>query len=137
MSKGGVGVQRRPMLVYDADCGFCTASARFTTRWVDRRNRFDVRAWQELDLAALGLTPQQCDAAAQFVLADGTIRAGHRAIASAVTHGAPAWRPFGHLLLTPWIGRVAARVYAWIAEHRHELPGGTPACARPAPDGPR
>ena len=123
-------VPDRPTLVYDADCGFCTRSAQFTKRWVDRRDRFDVRPWQELDLAAVGLSPEDCDDAAQFLTADGSIRSGHRAIASAATHGAPAWRPVGYLLMAPGVSRVAARAYHWVAEHRYQLPGGTATCAR-------
>ena len=90
-----------------------------------------MRPWQELDLAAVGLSEQDCDEAAQFVIADGSIRSGHRAIASAAIHGAPAWRPVGHLLLAPGVSRVAARAYRWVADHRYQLPGGTAACARP------
>jgi predicted DCC family thiol-disulfide oxidoreductase YuxK len=127
-------VAQRPTLVYDADCGFCTRSAQFASRWVDRRGRFDVRPWQELDLAPMGLTAEQCDEAAQFVRADGAIRSGHEAIAGALLHGAPAWRPLGHALLAPGVSVLAARTYAWVAEHRHQLPGGTPACARPESD---
>ena len=127
-------VPDRPTLVYDADCGFCTRSAQFVRRWVDRRGRYDVRPWQELDLAAVGLSEQDCDAAAQFVAADGSIHSGHRAIASAATHGAPAWRPVGHLLVAPGVSRVAAKAYGWVADHRHAMPGATAACARPTPD---
>ena len=122
----------RPTLVYDADCGFCTRSVRFIERWVDRRQRYDVRPWQSLDLAAVGLTAQDCDEAAQFITADGRVLSGHRAIATAATHGAPGWRPVGHLLLAPGISWVAARTYRWVAAHRHRLPGGTAACARPS-----
>lgn len=123
----------RPTLVYDADCGFCTRSVQLVRRVVDRRERFEIRPWQELDLAAVGLTEQACDEAAQFVAADGRVSSGHRAIAHAVLHGAPPWRPVGLLLLAPGISPVAARVYRWIATHRHQLPGGTAACARPQP----
>ena len=126
-------VPDRPTLVYDADCGFCTRSAQFVQRWVDRRDRYDVRPWQALDLAAVGLTAQDCDAAAQFVTADGAVRSGHRAIASAATHGAPAWRPVGALLMAPGVSWVAAWAYRWVADHRHQLPGGTAACAVPRP----
>ena len=122
----------RPTLVYDADCGFCTRSVQLIQRWVDRRDRYDVRPWQELDLAAVGLTAQDCDEAAQFLMADGSVRSGHEAIASAATHGAPGWRPVGHLLLAPGVSWVAARAYRWVAAHRHRLPGGTIACARPS-----
>jgi predicted DCC family thiol-disulfide oxidoreductase YuxK len=130
-------VPDRPTLVYDADCGFCTRSVAFARHWVDRRGRYDVHPWQALDLAAVGLTPQDCDAAAQFVTADGSIRSGHRAIASAATHGAPAWRPLGYLLLAPGVSALAARVYAWVADHRYRLPGGSAACARPTSQDPQ
>ena len=126
-------VPDRPTLVYDADCGFCTRSAQFARRWVDRRGRYDVRQLQDIDLAAVGLIPQDCDEAAQFVTADGGVRSGHRAVASAATHGAPAWRPLGYLLLAPGVSGLAARVYAWVADHRYRLPGGTAACGRPEP----
>ena len=126
-------VPDRPTLVYDADCGFCTRSVQFVQRWVDRRDRYDVRRWQSLDLAAVGLTAQDCDEAAQFVTADGAVRSGHRAIASAATHGAPGWRPVGALLMAPGVSWVAARAYRWVADHRHQLPGGTAACAVPRP----
>ena len=126
-------VPDRPTLVYDADFGFCTRSVQFVQRWVDRRDRYDVRRWQSLDLAAVGLTAQDCDEAAQFVTADGEVRSGHRAIASAATHGAPGWRPVGALLMAPGVSWVAARAYRWVADHRHQLPGGTAACAVPRP----
>ena len=46
----------RGLLIFDGDCGFCTTSARFATRWVDRRHRYDLEPWQQVDLARLGLT---------------------------------------------------------------------------------
>jgi predicted DCC family thiol-disulfide oxidoreductase YuxK len=118
----------RPTLIYDGDCAFCARCARFARRRVDHRERYEIRPWQSLDLTAYGLRPEDCDGAAQFVTADGSIRSGHRAIASAAAHGAPAWRPVGYLLLAPGVSRLAARAYDWVAAHRHDLPGGTAAC---------
>jgi predicted DCC family thiol-disulfide oxidoreductase YuxK len=117
------------LLIFDGDCGFCTTSARFATRWVDRRRRYAIAPWQDLDLARLGLTEQDCIAAAQFVRPDGSVVSGHRAIAEGLLRGAPAWRPLGRLLTVAGIDRLAARAYAWVADHRYALPGGTPACA--------
>jgi predicted DCC family thiol-disulfide oxidoreductase YuxK len=127
----------RGLLIFDGDCGFCTTSARFVSRWVDRRDRYDVRPWQELDLGALGVTEADCIEAAQFVRRDGSVVAGHRAIAAGLTHGAPLWRPLGHALTLPGISAVAARVYAWVADHRYALPGGTAACAPGIPAAPQ
>ena len=44
-------------------------------------------------------------------------------------HGAPLWRPLGHLVTLPGVRRLAGRVYTYVADHRYALPGGTPACA--------
>ena len=121
--------RRRGLLIFDGDCGFCTTSARFATRWVDRRNRYDIAPWQQVDLAQLGLTEEDCIAAAQFVRGDGTVRAAHLAIAEGLRQGAPAWRPLGALMTLPGVSGLAAKAYTWVADHRYALPGGTPACA--------
>lgn len=120
---------RRALLIFDGDCGFCTTSARFASRWVDRSGRYALRPWQELDLAAYGLTEADCIEAAQFVRSDGSVHAAQFAIAEGLKHGAPPWRPLGWLIAAPGVSWVAGKVYAWVADHRYQLPGGTPACA--------
>lgn len=125
------------LLIFDGDCGFCTTSARFASRWVDRRQRYAIKPWQEVDLTPFGLTEQDCVDAAQFVRRDGSVHAGHLAIAEGLMHGAPGWRPLGRLITLPGISHLAARVYAWVADHRYALPGGTPACAPKLPTQPQ
>lgn len=119
----------RGLLIFDGDCGFCTTSARFATRWVDRQQRYDVQPWQQVDLERFGLTEADCIEAAQFVRRDGTVVAAHLAIAEGLKHGAPLWRPLGHVVTLPGISWLAGRIYTWVADHRYALPGGTPACA--------
>jgi len=122
---------RLPLLIFDGDCAFCTSSVEFLRRWVDRTGRYGIEPWQRVDLSAYGLTEADCVEAAQFVDVDGAIHPGHRAIAEALRQGAPGWRPVGRLLTLPAINALASRVYGWVAGHRHQLPGGTPACALP------
>ncbi|HET6666127.1 MAG TPA: DUF393 domain-containing protein, partial [Intrasporangium sp.] len=122
---------RLPLLIFDGDCAFCTSSVEFLRRWVDRTGRYAIEPWQRVDLSAYGLTEADCIDAAQFVDANGAVHPGHRAIAEALRQGAPGWRPVGRLLTVPGIDGVARRVYGWVAGHRHQLPGGTPACALP------
>lgn len=120
--------ESRPVFVYDGDCGFCSTTARFIRKWVDRSELVSIKPWQSLDLASLSLTEQQCIDAAQFVSLDGSARAGHRAIAAALTHGPLAWRIVGRILTLGPIDWVAGRVYIWVAAHRTMLPGGSPTC---------
>ena len=124
----------RPVLVFDGDCGMCSTSAELVERRLRRDVAdFDVAPSQRLDLAALGLTPEECDEALQWVGADGAITSGHEAIASCLR--ASRWwaRPLGHLITAPGARIVARVAYRWVASHRHLFPGGTPACSLPGP----
>jgi predicted DCC family thiol-disulfide oxidoreductase YuxK len=115
-------------LVYDGDCAFCTTCVGWVARLglaVDA-----VTAWQHADLAALGLTPAQCEAAVQLV-EEGRVTSGHEAVGRLLLRGPWWWRPIGVLLLVPPTSWLACAVYRWVAGHRSRLPGGTPACALP------
>jgi predicted DCC family thiol-disulfide oxidoreductase YuxK len=115
-------------LVYDGDCGFCTTSVRWVTRL--HLGADVVIPWQQADLAALGLTAQQCQAKLQWV-DGGRTSSGHEAVARLLLRSALPWRPLGALLLLPPVSWLAARAYDLIAANRTRLPGGTPACALP------
>jgi predicted DCC family thiol-disulfide oxidoreductase YuxK len=98
-----------------------------------RRLRLSAEAvipWQEADLDALGLTPEQCAAKLQWVGDRGVTQSGHLAIASLLEANGP-WRPVGRLLRARWVSPLAARAYDWVSAHRMSLPGGTPACQLP------
>jgi predicted DCC family thiol-disulfide oxidoreductase YuxK len=119
----------RPWLIFDGDCGFCTAAARWITRhWVGPGGAVP---WQELGrerLAAVGLTEADVAAAAYWVEADGTTRRGHLAVAAALRASDRWRRAAGSALLLPplsWLGRPG---YWLVARYRYRLPGSTPAC---------
>ncbi len=129
--------QPTAVLLYDADCGFCTASANWLRR---RRLAVAVEPLQDADLAALGVDPDR--AAREIPLVERAapgyrVSYGHRAIAGALTTGSFPWRLAGWLLLHPPVCWPAAAVYALLARYRHRLPGGSQACRidreRPAP----
>jgi predicted DCC family thiol-disulfide oxidoreductase YuxK len=119
---------RRPVLLYDGDCAFCTTCALLA----ERRFRPDaaVVPWQFADLAELGVTAQQASDAVQWVEADGSVRSGHEAVAAMLSSSGPISRFVGRLLLAPGISPLAARAYRLVAANRHRLPGSTPACRR-------
>jgi len=115
------------ILVFDGDCAFCTTCAQFVQRWVSAGGFTSVAPWQGLDLAELGLSAQQCQAAVQWVDEHGHVASGHAAIAAALRAGRAPWRPVGALLVAPGFSWLAEHVYSWICEHRHALPGWIPA----------
>ena len=128
MTPGG-----RPLLVYDGDCAFCTRAVELA------RTRMGVDClalpWQQVDLAALGLTVEEVTEKVWWVEPDGSRVSGHRAVAAALRHGNSALRPVGRLLDAEPLAPVAAAGYDLVARNRHRLPGGTPACGTtPPPD---
>ena len=75
------------------------------------------------------MTEEQAADAVRWVEVEGTVRSGHEAIAAALSSAGGVWRIIGRMLLLPGISWVAARAYRLVADNRHRLPGGTPACA--------
>jgi GNAT superfamily N-acetyltransferase/predicted DCC family thiol-disulfide oxidoreductase YuxK len=112
------------VFLYDGDCGFCTTSAR----WLQRHAISDagVVAWQHVDLAAFGLIAEECSEAVRWV-ADGQRAAGPDAIAAYMQTSTLSWRTGGRVLAAPLSRHVTWPVYRWVARHRGQLRGGTPA----------
>lgn len=108
---------RRWLLVYDGDCGFCRGSAA----WVlerDRRGLVEARPFQASGvLEEAGVSRSRAERAAWLVAPDGRRWSGADA-AARVLRLLPGWGLAGRLLGVPpviWIARV---VYRWIADHR-------------------
>ncbi|HEX6682790.1 MAG TPA: DUF393 domain-containing protein [Candidatus Limnocylindrales bacterium] len=121
-----------PVFLFDGDCAFCSASARFVERWIPTPAR--VIPWQHADLAALGVTRQECLDAVQWIGPDRTVLAGPVAIGALLRSSNAFWRPLGWLLAVPPVRALAWPLYRWVSRHRHQLPGGTPACAVTPPE---
>jgi predicted DCC family thiol-disulfide oxidoreductase YuxK len=119
--------EKRPVLVYDGGCAFCTSCARVMERIGPDA---EIVAWQLADLAELGITEEQATDAVQWVEIDGTVRSGHEAIAAVLNTAGRIWKIIGRMVLLPGISWMAAKVYRLVADNRHRLPGSTPACGR-------
>ncbi len=120
-------MKRRPVLVFDGDCAFCTSCARLLERIGPEA---EIVAWQLADLDELEITAAQAAEAVRWIEADGTVRTGHEAIAAALAAGGRPWRIAGWAILLPAVSPLAAAGYRLIARNRHRLPGGTPACSK-------
>jgi predicted DCC family thiol-disulfide oxidoreductase YuxK len=128
-------MRTRPVLVFDGDCGFCTSCVSF----VERRLRPDCETVprQFADLAALGVTPERAAHEVLWVTPTGRVYGGARAVAKILLRTGRGWAPLGALLMLPPVRWVAHVLYRLVADNRHRMPGGTAACAAPAPRGRR
>ncbi len=116
------------VLLYDGDCGFCTTSAGWLQRHASSAGQ--VSPWQHADLVALGLSADDCTEAVQWV--EGNRRAvGPDAIAAYLQTSTPPRQIAGQVLTVPAVQHVTWPVYRWLARHRRQLPGGTPATDLP------
>jgi predicted DCC family thiol-disulfide oxidoreductase YuxK len=120
-----------PVLVYDGDCGFCSASARFGQRWIGRMPT--VASYQALEasgaLGRLGLTPERCSLAVQYVARDRAVYSAHDAVAALLLGAGRGWWVLGALLRAPGIHALAGVAYRCVARNRHRLPGATDRCS--------
>ena len=116
-----------PLLIFDGDCGFCTASVNVIRRFI--RPRCDIEPWQRTDITAFGLTEADCTEAVQFVDADEGVTSGSRAVMAMLRTAPQPWPLVGAIGDRPGVAVVADRAYRWIAQNRYRLPGSTPACA--------
>ena len=115
-------------LLYDADCAFCSRVAGYAARV---RLRVTVAPIQVTDLGALGVSPTRAMRELPFVGTDGAVVYGHAAVAAALATGAAPLRLLARAIAFGPLDRVSARLYRWVAAHRHQLPGGSAACAVP------
>src|SRR4051794_34374310 len=117
-----------PIFVYDGDCAFCTTCARFIERRIPTRAM--VVPWQFADLPELGLTVKQCEAAVQWVGADGTA-AGPDAIARLLRDAGRLWKFAGVTLEATPVRAPAWRMSRWVPDPGHMMPGGRASGAMP------
>lgn len=115
-------------LLYDADCGFCTRAARLGAHVL---RDVAVRPLQEADLAAAGVDPGRAQGEIPYVGPDGRVSYGSDAIGRALLDGGPRTALLGRVLLAPFLRPIAARLYRFVARHRHRLPGGSATCELP------
>jgi predicted DCC family thiol-disulfide oxidoreductase YuxK len=111
----------RAVVVYDGDCGFCTALVEAALR----RLRTPVSAvpWQRADLAALGVPEEDARLALQWIGADGARLQGHRAVAAWLRGAGGRWRVLAALLTAPGLNAAAAAGYRLVAANRRRIPG--------------
>lgn len=120
----------KALLVYDGDCGFCTASADWIAAKWPNSETAEVVPWQRLGqegLDNLGLTPNDVKRSAWWI-EDGQNRGAHLAVGHALAASGGGWAILGKALLVPPIRWLAAVGYPIVARYRYRLPGGTPAC---------
>lgn len=115
-----------PVLLFDGDCGFCTASVQWLERWV--RPTAAIIAWQFTDLGALGVDVHECETSIQWVTAPGRTTSEAVAAAAVLCTGRAPWPAVGRALVVPGLRQIANAAYRLIAANRYRLPGATPAC---------
>lgn len=124
-------------MIYDGDCAFCSRTVDEIT------SRFAVLpefvAWQDADLDRLSLTLDDALGASWLIIEDQGRLERFRGAAgfTRLLRMQPQFgvRYLGHLAELPLVRDAAAVGYQWVADHRHQLPGGTAACQLPAPAG--
>ena len=122
-----------PIIVFDGQCVFCSANARFVLRH-DRDHHFRLAAMQGKVGTALyqrfGMEPANPDSLI-VVQGDRLLRDSEAVLAIYSALGWP-WRAMGLLHLVP--KSLRDPVYRWIARNRYRLFGRRETCWLPTPE---
>jgi predicted DCC family thiol-disulfide oxidoreductase YuxK len=110
---------RRPLLIYDGDCGFCGYWARYWQALSG--DRVDYRPYQEVASEHPQITTAEFRRAVQYIAADGARSCAAEASFLTLSHapGKGIWLLLYRRL--PGFARLSEAVYALIAAHRGGL----------------
>lgn len=121
---------QKPLLIYDADCGFCTTTAHWIYHQTNQA--IEIQGWQFIPerMKELGLTAADGMTQVWFVDQHGRLSGGAEAANRAMRL---TWwaKPFTYLYHVPGIQQIQKWGYRWIANNRYKMPGSTEACAVP------
>jgi len=94
------------------------------------KEKIEVKGFQLIPerMAELGLSDEDGLHQAWFVAADGRLFGGPEAINLSLRYVWWAW-PLTWLYYIPGIRYLQNRVYRWIADNRHRMPGASDSCA--------
>lgn len=89
------------------------------------RHQPQVLAWQKANLAELGLSPEQCREAVQWVSERRGNRreqlSAHDAVIRVLRNGGGGWSLLGLAMMSPGVHWASGVVYRWVARHRSRL----------------
>ena len=116
-------------LVFDGTCGFCTRSVRLLEA-LDRHRRVTAVPFQKSSVpASVGLTLEECEAAAWAIAPDGDRYRGAEAVNAVVAAALGSTLPL-FLYSLPGIRQLLDFIYYLVASNRSRLPGDRPYCVQ-------
>lgn len=114
--------QAPAVLVYDADCAMCRASALWLMRRAMASGALEILPCRSAPRRARfpQISDAACAAAMQLVLPDGRVLAGADAVPELLRR-IRGWRWVAGVFALPGVRPLARRLYAWIATNRMRL----------------
>ena len=114
---------KRPVVLFDGRCGFCTWSVQFAQHTVHADA--DFIPYQSVDVSNYDLTVEQCADAVQFIDNAQPV-SGALAVAAILRTGRGVWKPLGRSIGSSPVRPLAGVIYRFVARHRGRLWGVQP-----------
>src|SRR5690606_31118435 len=103
----------RAVLLYDGDCGFCTASAHFFDRRLNSPAR--IRPLRSDDGHRRGVSPGEAEAEIHFVTTSGSVLGGADAVLAWWRTSPGPWAVLGWMLHLPGLIQLTRIGYRFLA----------------------
>jgi predicted DCC family thiol-disulfide oxidoreductase YuxK len=113
----GKGRHARGWLFFDAECGFCTRTARWIAPTLEKHGMALAPLQDARVGALLGIPREELLREIRFLLSDGSQSGGADALV-ALAKEIWWWRPLAWLSRVPGMMNVLRSAYRWIAQQR-------------------
>jgi predicted DCC family thiol-disulfide oxidoreductase YuxK len=113
----GKGRQARGWLFFDAECKFCTRTARWAAPILEKRGMAVAPLQDPRVVVLLGMPREVLLRELRFLLSDGTQYGGADAVV-ALAQEIWWWRPLVWLARVPGMMAMMRKGYAWVAAQR-------------------
>lgn len=116
----------KPLFLYDGDCGLCQNGTESMRRRFDPP--VDMSAYQDVDLSAFGVTPDEALEGPILVRSDGSHIVGPLAIAEILHSSRRPYRLVGGLMLLMGVRHLLQAIGPSVYRQRYRLPGARTTC---------
>lgn len=108
--------EAKPTMLYDGDCGFCQY---WVSRWQKKiGDKVLFAPYQEAGADFPQVSEDDCRAAVQLIMPDGSVTSGAHAIFKALEIGERLRYLHWFYEHVPIFGRASELIYQWVAHHR-------------------
>lgn len=120
-------ILKRPIFIYDADCGVCQNSTQLIRKRINPP--VDFKPYQGFDYSSFGITEKNLGEGPILISTDSTFLIGPLGMATLLQMSKRPYRFIGRFMLLPGVRHLLKKIGPSMYAKRRYLPGATDSCS--------